>query len=60
VVTLPHDINDMNIDAQVIDSEEEKKEEGEGVLNVWEESEESIQEDPPVNVWKEKGVGGGK
>jgi hypothetical protein len=60
VVTLPHDINDMNIDAQVIDSEEEKKEEGEGVLNVWEESEELIQEHPPVNVWKEKGVGGGK
>lgn len=60
VVTLPHDINDINIDAQVIDYEEEKKEEGEGVLNVWEESEESIQEHPPVNVWKEKGVGGGK
>jgi hypothetical protein len=60
VVTLPHDINNIKVDAQVIDSEEEKKEEGEGVLNVWEESEESIQEDPPVNVWKEKGVGGGK
>ncbi len=28
------------------------------VLNVWEESEDAIQEHPPVNVWKEKGVGG--
>ena len=52
VATLPHDINDINNDVQVIDY---KGEEGEGVLNVWEESEESVQEHPPVNVWKEKG-----
>jgi hypothetical protein len=46
---------DINNDAQVVDSKEEKKEGGEGVLNVWEESEDSVQEHPPVNVWKEKG-----
>ena len=55
VATLPHDINDINNYAQVVDFNEEKKEEGEGVLNVWEESEESVQEHPPVNVWREKG-----
>lgn len=53
VATLPDDINDINNDAQVIDSE--GKEEGEGVLNVWEESEDFVQEHPPVNVWREKG-----
>lgn len=55
VATLPDDINIINNDAQVIDSNEELKEEGEGVLNVWEESEDSVQEHPPVNVWREKG-----
>lgn len=55
VATLPDDINNINNDAQVIDSNEELKEEGEGVLNVWEESEDSVQEHPPVNVWREKG-----
>ena len=46
---------DINNDPQNVDYKEEKKEGGEGVLNVWEESKEVIQEHPPVTVWTEKG-----
>ena len=46
---------DINNDPQDVDYKEEKKEGGEGVLNVWEESKEVIQEHPPVTVWTEKG-----
>jgi hypothetical protein len=54
VVTLPHDINDINIDAQVIDSEEELKD-GVGVSISTEEAKGEDTETPPRTVWTEKG-----
>lgn len=54
VETLPDDINNINKDAQVIDSNEELKE-GVGVSISTEEDKGEDTETPPVNVWKEKG-----
>ena len=59
VVTLPDDTNNINNDAQVIDSNKELKE-GVGVSISTEEDKGGDTETPPVTVWKEKGVGGGK
>ena len=54
VVTLPDDINDINNDAQVIDSNEELKE-GVGVSISTEEVKGGDTETPPRTVWTEKG-----
>lgn len=54
VATLPDDINDINNDAQVIDSEEKIKE-GVGVSISTDEDKGEVTEIPPVTVWKEKG-----
>jgi hypothetical protein len=51
VATLPDDTNNINNDAQVIDS----KGEGEGVLNSTDEDKGVVTETPPVTVWNEKG-----
>jgi hypothetical protein len=51
VATLPDDTNNINNDAQVIDS----KGEGEGVLNSTDEDKGGVIETPPVTVWNEKG-----
>jgi len=51
VATLPDDTNDINNEAQVIDS----KGEGEGVLISTDEDKGGVTETPPVTVWNEKG-----
>jgi len=51
VATLPDDTNNINNEAQVIDS----KGEGEGVLNSTDEDKCVVTETPPVTVWNEKG-----
>jgi hypothetical protein len=52
VATFTDDTNDINNDAQVIDS---KGEEGEGVSNSVELDKSEIGKTPPVTVWVEKG-----
>ena len=52
VATLPDDTNNINNDAQVIDS---KGEVGEGVLISTDEDKGGVIETPPVTVWNEKG-----
>jgi hypothetical protein len=51
VATLPDDTNNINKDAQVIDS----KGEGEGVSISTDEDKGVVTETPPVTVWNEKG-----
>jgi hypothetical protein len=55
VATFTDDINDMNNDAQVIDSKGKKINKGEGVSNFTEEVKGEVTETPPVTVWTEKG-----
>jgi hypothetical protein len=54
VATLPDDTNNINNDAQVIDSEKELKD-GVGVSISTEEAKDEDTETPPRTVWTEKG-----
>jgi hypothetical protein len=55
VATLPDETNNINKDAQVIDSEGKEVNKGVGVLIFTEEDKGKDTETPPVTVWTEKG-----
>jgi len=54
VATLPDETNNINKDAQVIDSEGKEVNKGVGVSIFTEEDKGKDTETPPVTVWKEK------